>query len=139
MDGNIHADHLATAGESAGGTGATHCFGHIASVRLEHATIKGGDDLSVGNRRIDVIRTLGHTPEGITRFVHTWFLLSGDTLVIRDISRINLPDDESDSNVGSGGNDSAPEAAASLCTPPHGQTSFRSGRRRRDREQVRMR
>jgi glyoxylase-like metal-dependent hydrolase (beta-lactamase superfamily II) len=49
-----------------------------------------GDVLEIGNRRGRVIHTPGHTPEHVSLFFDDWFLLTGDTLFVGDVGRVDL-------------------------------------------------
>ena len=46
--------------------------------------------LEVGNRRIRVIHTPGHTPEHVCLLGDDWYLLTGDTLFVGDVGRVDL-------------------------------------------------
>lgn len=95
IDTHLHADHPSSARELASATGATLYLGPNADVRFEHATLNDGDVITVGNRRIEVLHTPGHTPEHICLWVDEWFVLTGDTLFVGDVGRIDLAEGES--------------------------------------------
>lgn len=90
IETHIHADHISTGRELAQRTGAPLYLGPGAQVRFNHQTLVDGQVLEVGNRRIRVIHAPGHTPEHICLFVDDWFVLTGDTLFIGDVGRVDL-------------------------------------------------
>jgi glyoxylase-like metal-dependent hydrolase (beta-lactamase superfamily II) len=76
----------------------THChFDHIgANAALENefgvkasANLKEGDVLAIGKSQVSVVKTPGHTPEGICLF-GAGFVISGDTLFDGGIGRTDL-------------------------------------------------
>ena len=52
--------------------------------------VEGGDDVSIGNLRLKIIHTPGHTP-GSQCFLVDGRLVSGDTLFIGSCGRVDLP------------------------------------------------
>lgn len=90
VDSHVHADHLSSALELAGQTGAGLCLGQGAGVGFEHRPLLDGQVLEVGNRRLRVLHTPGHTPEHVCLLVDDWFLLTGDTLFVGDVGRVDL-------------------------------------------------
>src|SRR5690606_35784861 len=67
---HIHADFLCGSRELAAHTGAQLYLsaegGADWSYRFPHRGLKDGDQFSVGNIRVDIIHTPGHTPESIS-------------------------------------------------------------------------
>jgi hydroxyacylglutathione hydrolase len=90
IDSHVHADHVSGAGELAGRTGATLRLGAGADVGFDYAAVTDGDVIEVGNRRIRVLQTPGHTPEHVCLLVDDWFVLTGDTLFVGDVGRVDL-------------------------------------------------
>ena len=102
---HIHADFVSGARELAGRTGAQlilsdegdanwkYAFAEEAGARL----VKDGDHFMVGNIKIEVMHTPGHTPEHIS-FVVTdtpaasgpWGILTGDFVFVGDVGRPDL-------------------------------------------------
>ena len=95
IDTHIHADHVSSARELANASGATLSYGPEAKVTFPHRTLNDGDVFMVGNRQFRVFHTPGHTSEHITLLVNDWFLLTGDTLFVSDVGRVDLTTDES--------------------------------------------
>lgn len=97
IETHLHADHVSGNTDLAARTGA-HIYVHEASgAAFEHTPIKAGDELHLGNVRIAVRHTPGHTPESVTLLVsdltradEPWMALTGDTLFVGDIGRPDL-------------------------------------------------
>ncbi|HEX2058720.1 MAG TPA: MBL fold metallo-hydrolase [Actinomycetota bacterium] len=96
MDTHVHADHRSATRELAAATGARLHLGAGAEVGFAFSPLNDGDRLAVGNRRIDVIHTPGHTPEHVSLLVDDWFVMTGDTLFVGDVGRVDLAVDEID-------------------------------------------
>ncbi|MFP5299416.1 MAG: MBL fold metallo-hydrolase [Actinomycetota bacterium] len=94
IDTHVHADHLSAAREIAETTGATLRMGDAAAVAFPFEPLKDGDVIEVGNRRIEVLHTPGHTPDHVCLLVDRWFVLTGDTLFVGDVGRVDLSLDE---------------------------------------------
>ncbi|MGH2730169.1 MAG: MBL fold metallo-hydrolase [Actinomycetota bacterium] len=90
IDTHIHADHLSSARRLAHSLNATLRLGKGADVGFDYEPLTDGDVLHVGNRRIEIIHTPGHTPEHICLLVDDWFVLTGDTLFVGDVGRVDL-------------------------------------------------
>jgi glyoxylase-like metal-dependent hydrolase (beta-lactamase superfamily II) len=69
---------------------ATLYLGAEAEVGFDFAPMNDGDVLEVGNRRGRVIHTPGHTPEHVSLLFDDWFLLTGDTLFVGDVGRVDF-------------------------------------------------
>lgn len=96
FDTHIHADHYSCAPELARTTGAKLCLGQEAEVCYEFCPLGDGEILQLGNRKVQVIHTPGHTPEHIALLVDDWFVLSGDALFVGDVGRVDLAAEELD-------------------------------------------
>lgn len=90
IDTHVHADHPSGARALAEAAGATLYLGANAEVGFEFSRLKDGDEIEVGNRRARVIHTPGHTPEHLSLLFDDWFVLTGDTLFIGDVGRVDL-------------------------------------------------
>ena len=90
IDTHVHADHYSSAAELAERAGAPLYLGPGADVDFAYETLQDGDVLRVGNRNIRVLHTPGHTPEHISLLVDDWFVLTGDTLFVGDVGRVDL-------------------------------------------------
>ncbi|MGH2753934.1 MAG: MBL fold metallo-hydrolase [Actinomycetota bacterium] len=90
IDTHIHADHVSVARPLAVAVGAPLYLGSGAEVGFDFTPMYDGDVLDVGNRRIRVLHTPGHTPEHVSLLVDDWFVLTGDTLFVGDVGRVDL-------------------------------------------------
>ncbi|HJR46298.1 MAG TPA: MBL fold metallo-hydrolase [Actinomycetota bacterium] len=98
MDTHVHADHPSGARQLAERTGATLRMGAGAPVEFDFQPLAEGAVIEVGNRHIRVIHTPGHTPEHVTLLVDDWFVLTGDTLFVGDVGRVDLALEEVDTD-----------------------------------------
>jgi glyoxylase-like metal-dependent hydrolase (beta-lactamase superfamily II) len=90
LETHVHADHVSSARELAECAGASLYLGPGAPVRYPHLPLVDGQVLEVGNRRVRVIHTPGHTSEHICLVVDEWFVLTGDVLFVGDVGRVDL-------------------------------------------------
>lgn len=90
IDTHVHADHPSGARELAHRVGATLRMGAGAMVGFDFRPLSEGEVVEIGNRRIRVIHTPGHTPEHVSLLVDDWFVLTGDTLFVGDVGRVDL-------------------------------------------------
>ncbi|MGH9199546.1 MAG: MBL fold metallo-hydrolase, partial [Acidimicrobiia bacterium] len=90
IDSHVHADHLSSARSLAEATGADLRLGAGAEVGFNYLSLVDGGVINVGNRRIDIIHTPGHTPEHVCLLVDDWFVLTGDTMFVGDVGRVDL-------------------------------------------------
>lgn len=90
VETHVHADHESSARDLAAAADAPLYLGAEADVGFDFAPLKDGEVLEIGNRRARVIHTPGHTPEHITLFFDDWFVLTGDTLFVGDVGRVDL-------------------------------------------------
>lgn len=97
IDTHIHADHLSGAKTLAEKTGAELCMGKGAGVRFPFTPLGEGEEVPVGNARLRVIPTPGHTTESVSlvyadlmRGGTPWGILTGDTLFVGDVGRLDL-------------------------------------------------
>lgn len=90
IDTHVHADHPSAARELAESVGATLRLGEGADVGFSFEPLSEGEVVEVGNRHMKVIHTPGHTPEHICLLVDDWFVLTGDTLFVGDVGRVDL-------------------------------------------------
>lgn len=95
IETHLHADFVSGHVELARKTGASIVFGVKAAAEFEHLAVKDGDVLTVGNVKLKILETPGHTPEGISIVVkenaaEPLKVLTGDTLFIGDVGRPDL-------------------------------------------------
>lgn len=94
---HLHADHVSGNTDLARRTGADIYLHAAAQAEFPHLNLQDGDQLWLGNIKLEVRHTPGHTPESITLLVtdttrgeQPWVALTGDTLFVGDIGRPDL-------------------------------------------------
>jgi hydroxyacylglutathione hydrolase len=94
IETHLHADFVGGHAELAKKTGAKIVFGWRAGAEIEHLAVRDADVLEVGDARLKILETPGHTPEGISVVVEAvgepLKILTGDTLFIGDVGRPDL-------------------------------------------------
>jgi len=98
IDTHIHADHRSGGPSLARKVGAAYCL-HEAAGRLgSFEPLCDGQEIELGNTRVRVLHTPGHTPESVSLVVtdlrrgpEPWFVLTGDTLFVGAVGRPDLP------------------------------------------------
>lgn len=98
IDTHVHADHRSGGPALAKKVGASYCLHESASVDLAFEPLRDGQVVELGNTRVKVLHTPGHTPESISlvvtdlrRGADPWFVLTGDTLFVGAVGRPDLP------------------------------------------------
>jgi glyoxylase-like metal-dependent hydrolase (beta-lactamase superfamily II) len=94
---HVQADHLSGARRLASATGAPIFCHEAAAVRFPHVGMADGEEHELGNVRVRVLHTPGHTPDSVclvvtdrTRAPEPWFVLTGDTLFSGGVGRPDL-------------------------------------------------
>lgn len=97
IETHLHADFVSGHRELATATGAEIVFGARADAAFPHRAITNNEELSIGNVKLRILETPGHTPESISILVidseisHDPIkVLTGDTLFIGDVGRPDL-------------------------------------------------
>jgi len=98
IETHIQADHLSVSPQLAHKTGAPLYFGPRASVEYDFEELSDGAVVKVGRRTIKAIHTPGHTAEHICLLVDDWLVMTGDTLFVGDVGRVDLVEEGADSN-----------------------------------------
>jgi glyoxylase-like metal-dependent hydrolase (beta-lactamase superfamily II) len=98
IDTHVHADHRSGGPALAKKAGAPYCLHASAEVALPFEPLVDGQEIELGNTRIKVLHTPGHTPESLCLLVtdlrrgsDPWFVLTGDTLFVGAVGRPDLP------------------------------------------------
>jgi hydroxyacylglutathione hydrolase len=98
IDTHIHADHRSGGPELARRMNALYCVHESADVTFPFTALRDGDEIELGNTRVKVLHTPGHSPESICLVVtdlkrasEPWFVLTGDTLFAGAVGRPDLP------------------------------------------------
>ncbi len=98
IDTHVHADHRSGGPALARRVGAPYCLHESANVALPFEPLRDDQELELGNTRLKVLHTPGHTPESVClvvtdlrRGTDPWFVLTGDTLFVGAVGRPDLP------------------------------------------------
>jgi hydroxyacylglutathione hydrolase len=98
IDTHVHADHCSGGPTLARKVGAPYCLHESANVALAFEPLRDGQEVELGNTRVRVLHTPGHTPESMSLVVtdqrrgeEPWFVLTGDTLFVGAVGRPDLP------------------------------------------------
>jgi len=98
IDTHVHADHRSGGPALAKATGASYRLHQAADVALPFEGLKADQEIELGNTRVRVLHTPGHTPESVCLVVtdlrrgpDPWFVLTGDTLFVGAVGRPDLP------------------------------------------------
>ncbi len=94
---HLHADFVSGHNELAARTGAKIYMGKQAEAKFPHIPVHDGFQLQVGQVRIAVLETPGHTAESVCLVItdeekspEPWAVLTGDTLFLGDVGRPDL-------------------------------------------------
>ena len=99
IDTHVHADHYSGGRKLAQAVGAPYCLheSNRGSVRFDFRPLADNEVLDVGNVKVRVLHTPGHTPDSVSLLVtdkrrgdEPWFVLTGDTLFVGAIGRPDL-------------------------------------------------
>jgi glyoxylase-like metal-dependent hydrolase (beta-lactamase superfamily II) len=98
IDTHVHADHRSGGVELSRQTEASYRLHESAEVQVPFTPMRDGEEIELGNTRVRVIHTPGHTPESVSLLVtdlrrgtDPWFVLTGDTLFVGAVGRPDLP------------------------------------------------
>ena len=98
IDTHVHADHRSGGAELARRVDASYCLHEFADVSVPFVPSHDGEELELGNTRVKVLHTPGHSPESLCLVVtdlkrgpDPWFVLTGDTLFVGAVGRPDLP------------------------------------------------
>jgi glyoxylase-like metal-dependent hydrolase (beta-lactamase superfamily II) len=99
IDTHVHADHYSGGRRLAGLVGAPYCLHESdrGRVGFDFLPLRDGQLLDVGNVKVEVLHTPGHTPDSICLLVTDlrrgeapWFVVTGDTLFVGAVGRPDL-------------------------------------------------
>lgn len=98
VDTHVHADHRSGGAALARKVGAAYGLHESAEVAFAFEPLRDGQEIELGNVRVRVLHTPGHTPESVClvvtdlrRGAGPWFALTGDTLFVGAVGRPDLP------------------------------------------------
>lgn len=95
LDTHIHADHITGAGEIRKRTGAKTGVSALANVDCVDLPLEDGQELFLGDKKITVIATPGHTNTCLT-YAFEGRIFTGDALLIRGCGRTDFQQGSSD-------------------------------------------
>jgi len=99
IDTHIHADHYSGGRALAQIVGAEYCLHEAARGLVKYPVryLHDAELLDIGNTKIKVLHTPGHTPESVCLLVtdhrrgqEPWFVITGDTLFVGSVGRPDL-------------------------------------------------
>jgi hydroxyacylglutathione hydrolase len=97
IETHVQADHVSGARRLAEVTQAPVLLHEAAPVKFRHVGVADGEEHELGNVRLTMWHTPGHTPDGLsilvtdrTRGPEPWFVLTGDTLFSGGVGRPDL-------------------------------------------------
>jgi glyoxylase-like metal-dependent hydrolase (beta-lactamase superfamily II)/rhodanese-related sulfurtransferase len=97
VETHTHADHISGNRDLAEAARAPILVHRAAGVAFAHEAVSDGDEIRIGNVRLTVAHTPGHTPDSICLLVRDlsrgeapWFVLTGDTLFVGSVGRPDL-------------------------------------------------
>jgi glyoxylase-like metal-dependent hydrolase (beta-lactamase superfamily II) len=97
VDTHVHADHRSGGVALASAASAQYCLHEAADVSVPFAPLRDRDEIELGNTRVRVLHTPGHSPDSICLLVtdlkrgtDPWFVLTGDTLFSGGVGRPDL-------------------------------------------------
>jgi len=98
IDTHVHADHVSGGVALAERVRAPYRLHESADVKMSFIPMGDGDEIELGNTRLRVLHTPGHSPESVSLLVtdlkrgtDPWFVLTGDTLFVGAVGRPDLP------------------------------------------------
>jgi len=98
IDTHVHADHRSGGPELARRVEAAYCLHESAEYVGPFKPVRDGEQIELGNTRIRVLHTPGHSPDSVCLLVtdlkrgtEPWFVLTGDTMFVGAVGRPDLP------------------------------------------------
>ncbi len=93
LETHLHADHLSRARALADASGAALALPAGHGVAVPFTPLHDGATLTLGDARLRVLQTPGHTPESVTYLLDDGALFTGDTLFLAAVGRPDLHTD----------------------------------------------
>ena len=97
IDTHMHADHISEGRELAEAAGAEYVLLAGTQTSYPFRGVEEGEVLEMGNTKVEILHTPGHTPEHISlvvtdhaRAAEPWLVLTGHTLMVSDMGRTEL-------------------------------------------------
>jgi glyoxylase-like metal-dependent hydrolase (beta-lactamase superfamily II) len=90
LDTHIHGDHVSGSRMLAEKTGAKLYMHESAPVQFPFQPLRDGELFQIGNPKVKVFHTPGHTPESMSLLFDKRLITTGDTLFVGDVGRTDL-------------------------------------------------
>ena len=85
-----HFDHVIGNEQVASRTGAPILQHEQSALKGKHVSVSDGETVKLGQIKIKVLHTPGHSKESICLLINGKFVLTGDTLFVEDCGRVDL-------------------------------------------------
>ena len=85
-----HFDHVIGNEQVASRTGAPIVQHERSTLKGKHVSVSDGETVKLGQIKIKVLHTPGHSKESICLLINGKFVLTGDTLFVEDCGRVDL-------------------------------------------------
>lgn len=92
LDTHQHADHVSAAARLAAISGAKLHLSSGEDYRIDAEKVREGDEIRIGQKRIAVLHTPGHTAGSMTYLVDGRYALCGDVVFMEGVGRPDLRD-----------------------------------------------
>ena len=97
LETHVHNDFLSGSRELMARTGATACASGASGLVFDHRPLRPGDRIDIGEVRLEVLPTPGHTPEHVSYLATDTFkgsgphaIFSGGALMVGSVARSDL-------------------------------------------------
>ena len=97
LETHVHNDFISGSRELVARTGATVCASAAGGLLFDHQPLRAGDSIALGEARLDIIATPGHTPEHISFLASdtskpdaATSLFSGGALLVGGVARTDM-------------------------------------------------
>ncbi|AWR95663.1 MBL fold metallo-hydrolase [Acidianus brierleyi] len=109
IDTHTHADHISGVRKLQSLTNANIYYSEYSQIKFPSERIKDGEEIKSGNVKIKAVYTPGHTPDSMSLLIYDkrrddswtepWSMLTGDTLFVGSVGRIDINKDNSEENL----------------------------------------
>jgi len=109
IDTHTHADHISGVRKLQSLTNANIYYNEYSQIKFPSERIKDSEEIKSGNVKIKAVYTPGHTPDSMSLLIYDkrrddswtepWSMLTGDTLFVGSVGRIDINKDNSEENL----------------------------------------
>lgn len=109
IDTHTHADHISGVRKLQSLTNTNIYYSEYSQIKFPSERIKDGEEIKSGNVKIKAVYTPGHTPDSMSLLIYDkrrddswtepWSMLTGDTLFVDSVGRIDINKDNSEENL----------------------------------------